>query len=259
VRLRVSACIWALAAASATTCAASDEYREYLGTATARHGRDFLYREYHILRYRDGRLAERTVLYSCADGAVFARKRMTYVQAAAPDFDFIDASNGMQEGVRTQGAARSMFFKADQAAAERSAPLPQSSELVVDAGFEAFVQAHWNDLMRRPAVPLRFLVPSRLQAMEFEVQHLRSDHFEGKPTEVFRMKLSGVLGMLFSGIELAFSATEHWLVHYEGLSDLRDPSGSNLQVNIVFPSEERRPSSPQAAAAAQAALLAPCR
>jgi hypothetical protein len=250
-------CLLAVATIAASA-RATDEYIEYTGTATARHDPDFLYGERHILLYADGQLAERTVLYTCANGAPFARKRVRYVEPAAPDFFFDDASNGMQEGVRSQGTARYMFFRADAVDAEKSAPLPRVPGLVVDAGFDAFIQAHWSELMEGREVPLHFLVPSRLQDMSFAVQHVRADRFDGKPTEVFRMKLSGFLGWLFSGIDVAYDAADHRLVHYQGLSDLRDSTGNNLQANIVFHANERKPSSAQAMAAAQAATLARC-
>jgi hypothetical protein len=250
-------CAWALLA-STSAVRAAEEYVEYSGAASARHKPDFLYGERHIMLFSDGRLAERTVLYTCANGTPFARKQVTYVQAAAPDFDFDDMSNGMQEGVRSEGAARSMFFRANRVDAEKTAPLPPTPGLVVDTGFDAFIQAHWSELMRDSAVPLRFLVPSRMQVMNFEVGHLRADRFEDKPTEVFRMKLSGILGLLFAGIDVAYDAAEHRLVQYEGLSDLRDAGGENLQANIVFHANERKSSSAEALADAKSAPLAPC-
>ena len=255
VKCQVILCALALAASAA---AGAGDYLEYTGSATGRREPEFLYGERHILLYDEKRLAERTVLYTCANGAPFARKRVRYVEAAAPDFLFDDASNGMQEGVRTEGAARTMFFRANGLDKEKGAPVPHVPGLVVDAGFDAFIQAHWNELMAGKEVPLRFLVPSRLTDMSFEVQRLRTDHFDGQPTEVFRMKLSGILGWFFSGIDVAYTAADHQLVHYEGLSDLRDASGDNLWVNIVFHANERKPSSAQAMAAAQAAPLAPC-
>ena len=244
--------------ASSAAASGADEYLEYTGTASARHKPDFLYGEHHIVRVSDGHLAERTVLYTCADGVAFARKKVSYVQATAPDFAFEDVSNGMQEGVRTEGTVRSMFFKANGADMQKSAPLPLTPGLVVDAGFDAFIQLHWDDLLRGSAVPLRFLVPSRLQVMNFEVEHLRADRFDDKPTEVFRMKLSGILGVLFSGIDVTYDAAEHRLVQYQGLSDLRDAAGDNLQANIVFHANERKASSAQALANAKSEPLAAC-
>jgi hypothetical protein len=151
-----------------------------------------------------------------------------------------------------------VFFRANRIEPEKSAPLPPTADLVADAGFDAFIQTHWSALMHGAPLPLRFLVPSRLQLMSFEVQHMRSDRLDGKPTEVFRMKLSGILGLVLPGIEVAYDAADHILVHYEGLSDLRDASGDNLQASIVFHGAERGPGSAQAIAAAQAATLAPC-
>lgn len=257
---RFLACLWVLTlgAWAGAACAGSEEYLEYTGTASTRHRPELLYGERHILRYHGARLIERTVLYSCADGSPFARKRVTYAEDQAPDFFFDDASNGMREGVRSEGEARTMFFKANQAAVEKSAPLPPVPGLVADAGFDNFIPAHWSALMRGATVPLPFLVISRLQVMNFEVQHLRADHFDGRATEVFRMKLSGILGLLFSGIEVAYDSAERRLVHYEGLSDLRDASGDNLQADIVFHGADRKTSSAQALAEAQAAALAPC-
>ena len=249
---------WMAPVSSARAAAAGDEYVEYTGTARALHKPDFLYGEHHVLMLNGARPIERTILYTCADGSAFARKRVRYLQAEAPDFFLDDASNGMQEGVRSEGAARSMFFKPKRAEAEKSAPLPAVPGLVVDAGFDTFIQAHWAELMRGLSVPLPFLVLSRLQVMNFEVQHLRADRFDGRPTEVFRMKLAGILGVLFSGIEVTYDSADHLLMRYQGLSDLRDASGNNLQVDIAFHRNERKPSSALAISAALAAPLSPC-
>ena len=152
-----------------------------------------------------------------------------------------------------------MYFKASHAVAEKSAPLPQPQDLVVDAGFDNFIPAHWSALMSGAPVALPFLVISRLQVMNFEVRHLRSDQFDGRATEVFRMKLSGVLGLLFAGIEVSYDSAEHRLVRYEGMTDVRDAAGENMQANIEFHIGDRRPTSREAMAAAQAAPLASCR
>jgi hypothetical protein len=249
---------WASPAA-ASGAQADDEYIEYTGTASARHAQQVLYGEHHVLVYRAGHLRERLVLYTCPNGAAFARKKVSYLDPQAPDFLFDDASNGMQEGVRGQDGERFVFFRANRIEPEKSAPLPRAADLVADAGFDDFIHAHWSTLMNGVALPLRFLVPSRLQAMSFEVQHLRSDRVDGTPAEVFRLKLTGVLGMVVPGIEVAYDTAQHVLLRFEGISDLRDAAGDNLQASIVFRPGDRRPASAQAFAAAEQANIAPCR
>jgi hypothetical protein len=250
---------WAASPSTSGAQQADDEYIEYTGAAAARHAQSILYSEHHFLRYHAGRLSERLVLYTCPNGTAFARKHVNYVASQAPDFIFDDASNGMQEGVRTQNdGGRSVFFRANRIEPEKSAPLPVVTGLVVDAGFDELIRADWSMLMTDSALPLYFLVPSRLQTMSFEVQHSRSDHVDGRPVEVFRLQLSGLLGMLLPGIEVTYDSTERVLVRFEGISDLRDKSGDNLQASIVFHVSDRRPGSAQSFAAAQQAMIAPC-
>jgi len=234
------------------------EYIEYTGNASARHAQSLLYGEHHFLVYRAGRLSERLVLYTCPSGTAFARKHVNYVASQAPDFVFDDASNGMQEGVRTQNGGRSVFFRPNRIEPEKSAPLPVVTELVVDAGFDELIRAQWSKLMTDAPLPLHFLVPSRLQALSFDVQHLRSDRVDGRPAEVFRLQLSGLLGLVLPGIEVTYDSAEHVLVRFEGISDLRDRSGDNFQASIVFHVSDRRPGSAQSFATAGQAPIAPC-
>jgi len=248
----------AIAAAGASV-STSDQYVSYSGTATARHSAKFLYAEHHILRYRDGRLAERVVLYTCRDGSPFARKTVSYVDAFAPDFLLEVASTGMREGVRTVGNERSVFFRDDRVEPEKASPLPSTPGLVADAGFDEFVRAHWRALMSGESQELHFLVPSRLEEIGFRAQHLRSETVDGISAEVFRLKLAGFWGWVLPGIDVSYGADDHTLMRYDGLSDLRDASGDNFQTQISFPSSDRAPSSAASMAEARQAQLAPCR
>jgi hypothetical protein len=236
-----------------------DGYIEYSGTAAAPHSMKFLYGERHVLLYRDGRIAERVVLYDCGNGAPFARKISRYVAPFAPDFLLEDASTGLREGIRSADDGRSVFFRSGQAEAEKTRPLPQSPELVADAGFDEFIRAHWQSLLEEKALELHFLVPSRLEDFGFEIRHMRSDTLEGVPIEVFSLKLAGALGWLMSAIEVSYGAAEHVLLRYDGLSDLRDASGGNIPVHIIFRARDRMPSDAASMSTARQAPLAPCR
>jgi hypothetical protein len=235
-----------------------DGYIEYSGTAAAPHSMDYLYGERHMLRYHGGRLAERVVLYTCGDGAPFARKTVRYVTPFAPDFLLEDASTGLREGVRSVDDVRSVFFRSGGAAAEKARRLPQDAELVADAGFDEFIRAHWQPLLAGKAPEMHFLVPSRLEDLSFEIRHLRSETLEGIRIEVFRLNLAGLLGWFMSPLEVAYSAGEHDLLRYAGPSDLRDAAGNNIQVQITYRARDRMPSGAAAISLAQQAPLAAC-
>jgi hypothetical protein len=245
-------------ASAAAPALAADSFVRYAGTATVRHTSRFLYGEEHYLRYRDGRLLSRLVLYTCGDGRPFARKTVQYRDLQAPDFAFEDASNGMREGVRSQGEVRTMWFRLNRAEPERSALVPKSAGLVIDAGFDEFIHSEWESLLSGAVLPLTFLVPSRMEQMQFVVQRLEAAPGGIPGAQLFRMKLAGVLGWLVPGIDVAYDAKDRWLLSYEGLSNLRDRAGDNFQVHIDFPRSERLASEASAAEAAGSAPLAVC-
>lgn len=261
--------------AASLMAAPSDGYLAYTGVATSRHSSDFLYGEHHVLLYRGGRLAERVVLYTCRDGSAFARKTVNYVDPLAPDFFVEDVTDGMREGIRTvalesaqpqahsglsAGAAtRTVFFRPGARDAEKFGPLPSVPGLVADAGFDEFVQAHWDALRQGKPLEMRFLVPSRLDDYGFEVEHLRSDMVQGTPVEVFRLKLSGIWGWFLPGIDVSYSAADHVLVRYDGVSDLRDKDGNNFKTTIEFAPQDRNAATEQAMQELRQARLVPCR
>jgi hypothetical protein len=246
-------------ATGAWAAAGDDSFTSYSGIATSGPSEKFLYRENHVLHFRGGRIAERVVLYTCRDGAPFARKTVSYGDDLSPDFVLEDASNGMRQGIRTRAGVREVFFRQDTAAVERSGAVPREAGSVADSGFDGFVRTNWQSLLDGHAMGMNFLVPSRLQEMGFKVQHVGSDRVNGVAVEVFRLKLSGALGWIAPSIDVYYSNTDHVLMRYVGVSDLRDPSHDNYVAKIDFRPGDRRPGDERVMAAARQASLAPCR
>lgn len=262
IRMIVLTGLWA---ASAGAAEPQDGYLTYSGIADVRHTTTFLYGEQHVLQYRQGQIAARVVLYTCKDGSAFARKLVTYVDGAptVPDFLLEDSSDGLREGIRTATSPgrreRTVFFRANAQAAEKSGPLPDVPGLVADAGFDEFVRSHWDSLMNGAVSEMRFLLPSRLDDYAFQVERLRHEVVDGVATEVFRLRLSGFWGWFLPGIDVYYSDADHVLVRYDGLSDLRDASGDNFKTVIDFPARERKAAGEANMQQALKAPLAACR
>lgn len=235
----------------------AEDYTSYTGTATGLQSHAFLYGERHVMVAREGRLAERVVLYTCRDGAPFARKMVSYVNPLAPNFTLIDASNGMREGVRSEAGRRTVFFR-PVGGREQVSALPDAAGLVADAGFDEFVRENWRSLTEDKSLTMPFLVPSRLNDTDFRIREVRTDRVRGVPVEVFRLKLAGILGWVGPSIEVYYDSQDHQLVRYVGLSDLRDAAGENLKVDISFDPKDRKPAGPDAVQKAMQAPLAPC-
>ncbi|MFN3965916.1 MAG: hypothetical protein ACK4JC_10980 [Silanimonas lenta] len=218
-----------------------------------------LYEEQHLLRRNGaGRLEERLVLYRCTDGTPFARKQVDYRgSASAPAFQFEDARSGYREGLRREGDVASVFVVRPQAE-KREAPLPPG-ELVADAGFDQWVRAAWPRLAGGESVPMRFLVPSRLDSFGFRVAEVPGDTAADGAARRFRLRLGGLLGWFAPHIDVVYAEADRRLLRFEGLSNLRDDAGVRpLKVRIEFP-QAPRPAEPGAWERLAAEPLKPCR
>ncbi len=232
-------------------CAAPARAVEYYeGLAYAKKSGELLYRESHWIQ-SDGR---RLVLYACPGGQPFARKTVGSA-AVSPDFEFIDARAGYREGVRTRDGVREVFTQASASAAEQSKPLPARADQVIDAGFDSYVRQQWDALARPNAQRIAFLVPSRLQAMDFQLRPLPS----GGDTRRYKLALDAWYGGVVPHIEVTYSAADRRLLKFEGIGNIRDAAGKYQAVRIEFPSGKRGlATAADVGAAARASLVARC-
>ena len=208
------------------------------GMARDPESRALLYREHHLVRRAEGKPTERLVIYRCADGTPFARKRVDYRRSMqAPEFSFEDARLGYREGLRRQGGTDTVWVRDARGETERSATLDDpAARLVADAGFDEFIRSHWTPLVSGQSVPLRFAVPSRLQTLGFKVDRQGSVTLGKEQAETFRLKLGGLLGWVAPHIDVAYGRDSRRLLRFEGLSNLRSDDGrSQLVARIEFP------------------------
>jgi hypothetical protein len=118
--------------------------------------------------------------------------------------------------------------------------------------------AHWPELVAGKTLDMQFVVPSRQRVMKFHVAHQRTEHWDGVGAEVFQLKLSGVLGYVVPSIDVYYSAAEHVLLRFVGVSDLSNASHDNYQADITFHLADRKPADVQLFDGARKARLAPC-
>ncbi len=249
-----------LAFACCISATPSTAAERYTGEARDANG-SLLYRESHWL-YRDGESEARLVLYTCPDGKAFARKQLwDRASAQAPDFEFDDARDGFSEGVRSQDGARRVFLRASADAPERSAVFTTASDTVIDAGFDTFVRTHWDALADATALPIVFLVPSRLAPLGFSVRRIGDERIDGRDARRFRLVLARWYGGFLPHIDVVYDALTHTLLRYEGIGNIRGADARNLDVRIDFPSNARVSDVGVAdiAAAASTALNGTCR
>lgn len=231
-----------LALSSAPAYATATTYR---GEARSIEGDSLMYVEEHLLREQSGKPSERLVLYRCPGGEAFARKHVRYGEPPfAPQFEMLDARFDYREGFSRGKIAGETFVQrgADDALQKEAVALGES--LVVDAGFDEFVRAHWDALQAGEQVPLRFLVPSRLASYGFKVKRVGQETLYGESVSTFRLALSGLLGWFADAIDVSYRDRDRQLIRFVGLSNIRATPEENLTARIDFPPEKQGETAP---------------
>ena len=200
----------------------------YVGEARDTGGR-LLYREAHYLDTR-GAAPRRVVLYQCADGRAFARKIVDGA-GAAPNFAFVDARDGYQEGVRTQAGKREVFWQAAKASPVKRGGIDKTGASVFDAGFDAYVREHFARLQRGDSLRARFLIPSRQSALGVSVKPVA-----GAPAGHLDLKtrLDAWYGFALPELKLRYRIADRQLVRFEGIGTIRDAKGGHGKLRIDF-------------------------
>jgi hypothetical protein len=236
---------------------AADQH--YVGVAYAGNGQ-VAYREEHWTYEANG-VQSRLVLYRCASGQPFARQLVKNVpDAFAPDFDFVDARDGYREGVRSRDGAREVYVQKSAQLPLRTAPLPFQEGAVIDAGFDAYVAAHWAELTGKHALKVPFLVPGRFAYLELKLSGASQSVEDGEPAMNLRMSMGTWFGFAAPSIDLTYLTAGPRLRRFQGIGNIHDSAGKSQSVGIEFPASMQLapPLSEDIEAAAAMPLMGSC-
>jgi hypothetical protein len=196
-----------------------------------------LYLETHEVHDAGTTSELREVRYrSDAQSEPFARKTLRYgADRQRPSFEFVDQRSGFAESVERRGDAFRVTSRAGREASLRIGTLDHGDVDVIDAGFDEFVRARWSELQRGGGLNAPFLVPSRLDAVNFRVRKVGDTRIDGAPASVIRLSLAGPLGWLLPDIDVTYRDRDQRLLRYRGLTNIRDAGGKLLSAQIDFP------------------------
>lgn len=109
--------------------------------------------------------------------------------------------------------------------------------LVVDQ-IPAYVEAHWEQLMRGQTVSFRLVALSRTRIVDFSLKHTGSTRHQGSPAEMFRIQASSFFVRWFAPeIELVFAPGGKKLLEVRGPLPVKvreDNSWSDLNARLVW-------------------------
>ncbi len=105
-----------------------------------------------------------------------------------------------------------------------------TDDIIIDAGFDAYIRANFQQLQQQKTTTFRFAVPGQSRLLGMKLKYLGSEsdlaRFSIEPT-------SWVVRLLVPGIDLYYDDSGQ-LVRYQGFSNLKPPAGESREVLIDF-------------------------
>lgn len=202
--------------------------REASGSAYSVDDGSLLYTEQHFISVAGD---HRRVEYRNPDGALIAEKQVDYSRSTeSPDFSQSSYGGDILASVSSSESGVEIHYFRDGESERKQVPI--RTPLVVDAGFDHFVRANWDELADGRRIEFYFPFASRQSLIEMRLQTTECEAEEGS---CFLLTPANWLFRALSpAIYLAYEKDQRRLLRYRGLSNVETPQGKGLIVDIQF-------------------------
>jgi len=226
----------ALVALPAMQGAVANQSAEHvIGDAFGLKSNDLLYSETYC-RIQDELASE--VIYQHRDGTLLAHKVLDYQSGpTTPSFvqHNIQAKEKIKVSFDQQEVSMSVTASGNVELEDKYPVIDiESTPLVIDAGFDVFIQDNWDKLVSGKTMEFQFPLASRSSLVSLQVKSSVCS-YETETDQCFKLEPANwFFRMLASTIELGYDANLARLTRYRGLSNINDESGKGLIVDIKY-------------------------
>jgi hypothetical protein len=210
---------------------------EYNGVASVVKGNKLMYSEENIEEYQSGRHLQTLTSYKDASGKTFAKRKLDYSKSSlTPDFQLEDTRTGLLEGSNMKGNDVVLFYKKNKSSALKTATLNIPKPFVIDGGFNYFIKARWNELMKGETQLINIAVPSQLDYFKFRIYKFKEQVQGGRKEVVFKIEPDNfLLRNLLDPILTTYNKDTKRMTSYKGISNICSDKGKYLLVNLNYP------------------------
>ncbi len=208
---------------------------ETVGEAYNLDGNELLYSETHCVNpERDSRL----VIYRDDRERLIARKHVDY-RSGRTTPSFVQHNLYSSQTIKVMLDAGLLTMKVLDA--DLGEPIKVKSTaptgvlpVVIDAGFDEFVRAHWDELVDGGVKTFLFPFAARSSLVELRIRPSTCS-YASETDQCFKLELSNWLfRLLASPIELGYDPETRQLTRYRGISNIGDGSGGGQEVDIQY-------------------------
>lgn len=181
-----------------------------------------------------------TVDYFSPDGSLFATKTLMYQgEVFQPGFEFHDSRDNEYTAAQFQGARLVLSNGKNNNVKEKV--IFDNARLVIDAGFDAYIQMNWDELMTEKRLKFEFALPVRLSTIQLEARKIKASESPANDKEFgadwvhFRIAPAKAFISFFADpIYLAYNPKGKFLMRFYGRSNLDNNAGDPVDVRIDY-------------------------
>lgn len=226
-----------LIASCCLTTYAQDPLYVTTGTAYNPDSNQVIYREAYTALSEQG---EVQVHYLTPEGKKFATKTLWYQgEPFQPTFEFRDLRNNETLSAKFENA-RLILRRQDQGG-PMGTTLFDHANIVIDTGYDAYIQLNWDKLLKGKALKFDYAMPSRLKSIKLEVEKIDSkaspvyDREIGAGWVYFKLSTAKKWTAFFSEpVYLAYDPNGKYLMRFYGRSNILDARGIPQDVRIEY-------------------------
>ncbi|AEF56190.1 hypothetical protein [Marinomonas posidonica] len=210
----------------------ADTTSSAIGQAFSLETGDLLYTEKHIKLDK----AQHQVIYSEPDGTVFARKQIDFSNSLIrPSFQQLNERNGESIDVQQIGDGFLVRYQKQSGSEEKSDIIRDNANMVIDAGFDAFVRQYWQPLMSGKAMDIEYLVPSKRTTFSFRFQQADCLADTLSSAVCFTLApVSWLVKMAVDPIVVTYDSTTLRLMRFTGRANISNTAGKYQSVDIHY-------------------------
>lgn len=181
-----------------------------------------------------------TVDYASPDGNVFATKTLVYLgEPFQPAFTLEDTRDNEFTSAQFQGARLVLGHVLNNT--QNEVTIYDNARVVIDAGFDAYIQLHWDELVAGKQLKFDFALPHRLTTVKLQAKKIEPaesplfDKDVGQGWVYFRIAPAKAFVSLFADpIYLAYDPNGKYLMRFYGRSNIDDDRGNPIDVRIEY-------------------------
>ncbi|MEN0037732.1 MAG: hypothetical protein AAGC78_11735 [Cellvibrio sp.] len=178
--------------------------------------------------------------YVTPDGQTFASKTLDYNgEPFQPSFTFKDTRDNEFASAHFQGGRLLLTHGVKDTKTEKT--IYDNARLVIDAGFDSYIQLNWDKLASGKTLKFDFALPTKLNTVQLEVRKIKAadspvyDANYGREWIYFRIAPAKKFVSFFADpINLAYDPNGKYLVRFYGRSNIDDDKGGPQDVRIEY-------------------------